>query len=1080
VTPKSNFSIYRSSAGSGKTYQLALEFIALVLVDPSLYNKILAVTFTNKATKEMKERILDFLIDLSLNRNDPLLDQLMEKTQLDQKLIVKHAKEIVGKILHQYSQFSVSTIDSFFQKIVKSFARELGLLGNFKVELDQDKVKQEIIDQVIDELGVDKEITNWLVDFSFSKVEDNQSWDIRPQIEILASEIFKESFRKPSKTLSEISRDDLIKYRKEIQGIKSDFEQKMKSEALHANELIEKHGLSVDDFSRKKSGPAGYFNRIIIKGEYDPKKLVREVCGSPDKWSTKTSSKKNEIQQVVESGLQQITQHLVDYYDKHFVDYATANEAMKNIYVFGILSQITAKLKDYRLEHDLMMISDVPMFLNGIISENEAPFVYEKTGTWFEHYLIDEFQDTSNFQWKNFKPLIENGLALGRNSLLVGDGKQSIYRWRGGDWNLILNKVSRELQAYNPEDIKLQTNWRSSANIVRVNNAFFKIFPVAIRADLSDKIESAEFPDDKKQQLLDKVIDVESLYDDANQEIAEKHKHETTGRIDINIFQKTEDISWKENSLKAMYSSIELLQENGFQPRDIAILVRKGDEGRKVIEGLLNHKNSEGANSATSYEAVSNESLYLKNSSAVRLIVNTISYCLNTEDKIALSEVAYNYKYVHFDQPDESDQNDLFYILDQKILPENFDEFCLNLTLLPAYEMVERIIQFYGINQTRHQGYLQAFQDLLLDYFSGDKKDINDFLEWWKEKGCRKSIQIPDDVNAMQVLTIHKSKGLEFRAVLVPFCDWKLDHDATKGNFLWCKSNEKPYSEIGYLPLKYSKALANTHYAGEYFSEMINAHIDNLNLVYVALTRAERYLMVNCPPKNQNLSGVGDMINHGIMKMLEEDSKEIEIVEKNNEDFDNYSIGHDDKSTSKEVLETIEKSTTGYQTSNWRHKIAIRKKGGVFFTKEGFEKKAKINYGLLVHEILASITNENHMGSSIEKYFLEGQISSDDKIVLKDQLEKIFAIPIVRDWFNTDWQVKAEAQIIMNDGHSKRPDRVLLNGQQAVIIDFKTGIEKAADKRQILSYKQVLIEMGFDDIQCYLLYIKDNKVTKVA
>lgn len=1075
------FSIYRSSAGSGKTYQLALEFISLAIQNPGLFNKILAVTFTNKATKEMKERILDFLIKLSLGQDKDLLNKVMEKTSLSEKEIARNAKDVVGKILHQYSQFSISTIDAFFQKIVKSFAKELGLLGNFKVELDQDKVKQEIIDQIIDELGENKELTEWLVDFSFSKVDENKSWNIRPQIESLANEVFKESFRPVGHGLSEINRNDFKKFLDQVRKIKQRFEKEMKAEAKKALDLIKSHGLAVDDFSYKGSGPAGYYNRILVRSDYEPKARVNQALENPEKWYSKSSPKKGEIQKVVESGLQEITASLVRYYNEHLIAYTTASEVLKNIYVFGILSQIIKKLKIYRQENDVMLISDVPMFLNGIIADNETPFIYEKTGTWYQNYLIDEFQDTSGFQWQNFKPLVENSLAQGNQSLLVGDGKQSIYRWRGGDWNLILNKVVEDLRSYQPEEKYLNTNWRSARKIIEFNNALFNYLPSVIGGGFNHMVGELSLPASEKNLLLSKIADIEKLYEDVEQLVAKKNIDLSKGRIEINAYQKGAPQSWKEQALEELPLAIEKLQLAGYQAKDIAVLIRKGDEGKQVIEQLIKYKRSEKAKKSVCYDAISNESLFLGNSSAIRIIINTITYSLDPDNKIAFGEICYNYNFLLGREISNPENGDLNFILEGDILPESFGEACASLIKLPVYEMIERIIQLFHLVDNQHKGYLQAFQDVVLDYFANEKKGISDFLAWWDEKGKRKSIQIPESVNAIQVMTIHKSKGLEFKAVLVPFCDWKLDHDATKSNYLWCKTDQKPYEEIGYLPLKYSSSLANSYFAQEYFEEMIKAHIDNLNLLYVAFTRAEEYLLINCPPISKEIKTAGDLVIKGIERLISGDESQNQVqTEKDEESIHKYSIGSLDPVSSSPDESNALEIGSGYVSSNWRQKIALRKKGGVFFTEKGEEKKAKINYGLLVHEILASIKNQKEAEVAVERYYLEGQISSEDKQTLTDQLNHIFSNPQVQSWFNTDWEVKAEVAIVVRNGYPKRPDRVLINGKKAIIIDFKTGLEKQIDQKQVVTYKNILAEMGFKEIKAYLLYIAMNKVIEVA
>lgn len=1075
---KETFSIYRSSAGSGKTHQLAIEFIALAIKNPTLFNKILAVTFTNKATKEMKERILTFLLKLANQEDAELLYQLAQKTDLSDKIIANNAQIVVGKILHQYSQFSISTIDAFFQKIVKSFAKELGLLGNYKVELDQDKIKQEVIDQIIDELGDDKELTNWLVDFSLAKVDENKSWNIRPQIETLANEVFKESFRPIEKSINQIKGVVFKNNREKVGDIKAGFEKEMKSKASKAIELIASHGLSVDDFSRKSGGPAGYFYRIINKKEFDPKKLVPEVCENPEKWATKTSSKKHEIQQVVEAGLQELTVSLVDYYQDHIQEYATATEILKNFYVFGILSHIVRKLKAYRQENDIMLISDVAIFLKEIIAENETPFIYEKTGTWYQHYLIDEFQDTSGYQWQNFKPLVENGLAQDLKSLLVGDGKQSIYRWRGGDWNLILNQVKEDLSKYHPEEKHLNTNWRSARKIIEFNNEIFTHLPLLISGEFENKIAGLTLPDSEKKILTSMSSDVKKLYEDVVQQVAAKNLDPSLGRIEINAYQKDTENPWKENVLDELPKVIERLQDVGFEARDIAILVRKSDEGKRVMEKLIKHKKSTDAKEGYSYESISSESLFLGNSTVIRLLINTIKYCLNQDDKISFAEICYNHQHLQKGENLKSINEDLQFILDGKVLPTAFFEEIDTLIRLPVYEMIERMIQLFHLGNEQNKGYLQAFQDLLLEYFSGESKDIHDFLIWWENKGKRKSIQMPDAVNAIRVLTIHKSKGLEFKAVLIPFCDWKLDHDSSKDNFLWCRTDQKPFADIGYMPLKYSNKLEQSYFVRDYFEEMFKAHIDNLNLLYVALTRAEEFLMLNCPPQSNGLKNAGDLILSGIEKLIQK--KEDYVTTQDDDSIKRYTIGSNKVVNNHIKTENPVTKNSNYQSSDWRSKIAIRKKGGLLLDAEGSDQKAKINYGLLVHEILSKIKNEKEAQNLVSNYLIEGLVSKKESQTLIDQLKIVFSNPIVQSWFNTDWKVKAEVSIIVKDDQPKRPDRVLLKGKNAIIIDFKTGIEKSNDKKQVLEYSTLLKEMGYQNVEAHLLYIASNKVIKVA
>jgi ATP-dependent exoDNAse (exonuclease V) beta subunit len=1008
-------------------------------------------------------------------------DVRREVGPLTDQQIADNAGIVIDKILHNYTQFSISTIDAFFQKIVKSFAKELGLLGNFKVELDQEKIMKEIIDQIMDDLGKEKELTGWLVDFSFSKVDDNKAWNIRPEIESLAKEVFKESFRNVEEALEGTGKAEFDFLLGQLKKTKKEFESVMISGATEALKLMEAHGLEIGDFAYNYGGPAGFFYRIKTRQEYDPKARARQALEDPEKWSTKTSPKKDQIRKVVDAGLHKITQSLVDHYDQHKAEYITALEIHRNLYVFGILKRITDKLRVYRQEHDVMLISDVAVFLNRIIADNDAPFIYEKTGSWYRHYLIDEFQDTSGYQWQNFRPLVENGLSQNYKSLLVGDGKQSIYRWRGGDWNLILQQVSIDLANYTPSEKRLDTNWRSDRKIVEFNNEVFSWLSRFINDGFSMEIEALSLPAGDKEVLLAMAGDVEKLYADVAQQVTAKNLTPSSGRIEINAYQKAEDTSWKDNVLLELPKTIEQLQDGGFEARDIAVLVRKSDDGKQVIERLMRYKHSPESEPKYCYDAISNESLFLGNSSAIRLLINTIKYGLDPEDAIARAEISFNYHQLSVESFNASHIHDLGFIQQSGLLPDDFEPSIQTFISLPVFEMIERIIQYYGLNDVRYKGYLQAFQDVVMEYFGSEVKDLNDFLEWWEEKGRRQSVQLPESMNAIRVMTIHKSKGLEFKALIIPFCDWKLDLEATKNNIIWCTTDKQPFDKSGILPLKYSKSLADSFFARDYYLEKIRAYIDNLNLLYVALTRAEKYLILNCPPPGKEPANVGDLMLKAIEHISSQASDKLPVHVNTDNDFvTRYHIGEPGVVLKSPATQAVHQVILPYQSADWSQKIAIRRRGVNFFESETPEWKTKINYGMLMHEILATIRSEQEAASLIDRYHQEGIISEEEKHMLSEQLNQIFLNDQVRSWFNTNAEIKTEATVLSGSDGERRPDRVLIEGKSAVVIDFKTGAEKPSDNRQVKEYQVLLKEMGYEKVEAYLLYIAQNKVVKVA
>ncbi len=492
--PDPPFKIYRSSAGSGKTYQLALEYICLALLSSGNFRHILAVTFTNKATREMKRRIVSFLWQLSNSGDPALLDQVNAQTNLSDEQIRDRSKTVLSQILHGYSHFAVSTIDAFFQKILRAFAREMGLLGNYKVELDENAVQQAIIDLTLADVGSNDRLTKWLVDFASNNIENSKTWDIRKDIERLTGEIFTENFKSFEADFQKHASDNQFvqQFLENLQKVRSKFEPEASSLAGKCVDVIERRGLNIEDFKYKQSGLAVWLIKVATKQDFNLSKRAINAAEGTNEWYSKTSEKQHEIQDLLTESLDQLFSSLVDYLKKNLPLYLAVVDFMRNVYTFGILSDIMKRLQNYRQENDIMLISDVNAFLKGIISENEMPFIYEKTGSWYRHFLIDEFQDTSQFQWDNFKPLIENSLAEGNKNLLVGDAKQSIYRWRGGDWELLANRINEEIRHDLLDEKALQTNWRSERNVVEFNNTLFTILPLLIQQYCNTQVDDPE------------------------------------------------------------------------------------------------------------------------------------------------------------------------------------------------------------------------------------------------------------------------------------------------------------------------------------------------------------------------------------------------------------------------------------------------------------------------------------------------------------------------------------------------------------------------------------------------------------
>ncbi len=442
-----NFLIYKSSAGSGKTYTLVKEYLKIVLLNPDDFRHTLAITFTNKAADEMKTRIMEKLGELAEGKDDALLNTLKNEGVTTD--IPAQAKKVLQNILHKYSYFSVLTIDSFFHRVIRAFAKELKLHLAYNIEIDSDKALAKITDDLLAEIGSDPALTRYLEDFALSRVEESKDWKIEKEIMRIGNEIFKERFfEKKSRLKNDVTdnRESMKQFIDTIFKITKSFESEMKDCAEKANEIMDRFGLDIMDFHYGRSGVMNYLLNKIKKGEYEPTSRIYEVYNDPKAWYGKKFY--SPVKEAVDAGLKDLLEKAVKNYENNYVTYITAKELSKSLYVIGIFKDLMEKLKDYRDEKRVMLISDTTNVLKQVIAEENSPFVYERIGNTYKYFLIDEFQDTSTYQWQNFLPLIINSLSENYFSMVVGDVKQSIYRWRNGNMKLLLEEIYKDLHNF--------------------------------------------------------------------------------------------------------------------------------------------------------------------------------------------------------------------------------------------------------------------------------------------------------------------------------------------------------------------------------------------------------------------------------------------------------------------------------------------------------------------------------------------------------------------------------------------------------------------------------------------------------
>lgn len=1093
------FIIYRSSAGSGKTYTLALEYLKLALQSPAAFRNILAVTFTNKATREMKGRIVQFLYELVNNKNQMLQEMLetsseLSATGLKGELLRKRARQVLSNILHAYSYFSVMTIDSFFQKVIRAFAREMGLQAGFAIELDQERVLDEVIDDLLSELGEPqhKLLQEWLVRFSEEKVESGKAWDFRRDVKQLARELFKEEYKLMQDAEDESAEGghDNRKYENvlsQLKAIVKTFENSMQSYGKEGLYMIEQHGLSSTDFAYGKSGVGNYFVRLSEKLDFDPKKRGRDAAEDAEKWTTKSSKKKEQILEVVHLGLQHILMKAITQYDREFILYQSALQLLKFIYAYGILRDIGKKLDDYKRENDLMLISDASVFLREIIGKDETPFIYEKIGSSFQHYLIDEFQDTSGMQWNNFRPLIENSLDSGNRNLVVGDVKQSIYRWRGGDWQLLLEKIQEDIAPWNTATFNLDMNYRSRKNIVEFNNWMFATLPKLIREEISAKLEGLG---EAERQILESRADIIThAYEDVQQKLPPNRlaNEAIQGYVRIEMLEKIqnteeedeESIHWKDQVRQKLPALVESLQDQGYALRDIAFLVRDKKAGKEVVDTLMEYKAKGLAKAGYSYEVISSESLFLNTSLTVGLLIDLLRILDHQQDAIAKGSAVYKYHklrnkalssdelhtiFMSACQPQDEESSSVFF----QWLPEAFQTLYPYLNTLPLYELVENLISIFELNEGNELAYLQAFQDAVLEYSGQETGDLYTFLRWWEDKGKETSVRVSEDVDAMRILTIHKSKGLQFKVVIIPFCDWELDHRVGQDNIIWTQTDKPPFDQFGLMPMRYSSRLSSTYFSMDYYQEMVKAYIDNLNLLYVAFTRAEEALYAFAAPavRNNGSCPVNSVAN-ALYNVFSTSGDNEHISNAWKEEQRIFTLGQKLSNTTLAQEESAGLQIHRYPSERWRDRLTVRPfaKGFFSFNEQG---EMIVNHAVIYRDVLANLYHADDLQRVLEKVSFERGISQQDKMTLMEHLQEVLSKAPLEDWFTTSFNaLYLKSSLSTEMGRLYQPDRVMLYEHQAIVIQF---YEDANDKESIGILKgaaQVLRQMDYQ-VQAYL------------
>ena len=1067
--------VYKASAGSGKTFTLATEYIKLLVHNPLNYRSILAVTFTNKATEEMKMRILSQLYGIwkQLPDSDSYAQKVQEETNLPMETIRQRSGEALHLLLHNYTGFRVQTIDAFFQSVLRNLARELELTANLRVGLNGDQIEELAVDQLIDQLKHTDMMLQWLLHYIMDSIQEDKSWSNNDEkktsfiheIKHFGKTIFRDYYKEHRNELNEKMTEEgfLEQYTTTLRQIREDAKERMLTIASSYFDTLEQEGFIVTDIKNGARGVSSYFQKIK-NGQFDPSVLnatALKAMEAPENWYKKDHSRAEELHVLADQVLIPMLRYTEEEREKQWNLYQSAQLTLRHLNNLRLLHSIEQKVKDLHEEANIFLLGNTHHLLHALIQDQDSPFIFEKIGAQLRHVMIDEFQDTSTVQWQNFKVLMRECMShAGSENLIVGDVKQSVYRWRSGDWRL-LNNIDQQFSSEMMEIRPLQTNYRSERNIIAFNNAFFTAAARQEQEDLSERDPVGA------QQLKD-------AYTDVCQQIPD-HR-ESFGYVEIRLLPAT---NYRERTLEQLTETVGTLIEQGISPDKMAILVRTNDNITLIADYF--------AQQMPEINIVSDEAFRLDASVSVRLLIDALRLLTHPADLLTKAQLVKTY---HREVLGE-DSSDSFLLLrninPDDLLPASYIAHFDELLMLPLYELVERLYAIFELHRLKDQSaYICAFYDCLTEFTMENSTGIDAFIETWELELHQKTIQ-SDELHGIRILTIHKSKGLEYDHVLLPFCDWQME----RGETIWCEPSEEPFCELPVAPIDYSSKMLGTIYEKDYLNEHLQLTVDNLNLLYVAFTRACKNLFVIGKRKAKAYRSA---IIEKVLPELELDGMVLEGVEDEQAAIF-FSYGtlcvHQEKQqqhTENVFLQPFGQLSLEIETFDSKTEFRQSNKSQQFVQaneEEEDQQQEYVKMGSILHHVFSTIRTVADIDVALRQLEQEGILYDDEITAAKvsSMLRKRLESPRVKEWFSDKWTLYNECSILYTDadGHvcERRPDRVMSDGQRLVVVDFKFGHPRPEYQEQVREYMTLLQQMGHHQVEGYIWYVYSNQIESV-
>lgn len=1075
--------ILKASAGSGKTFSLTTHFLIFLFSGPKKYREILAVTFTNKATAEMKDRVLSVLKGLA--EGDPAVNGYREYIKnafpaFSDAEIQKRANIIFKDILHDYGRFSISTIDKFVQQVVRSFNFELGIEAGYRIEMNFAKVTSDLSKMLHDTLDEKPELLKWVIDFAKQKIANNERWEYQKTLEKIANEIFTEDFQRFEAVIQQDVDDTLFS---EValqaeQAIK-DFEEQTLNTFAKCQELARSANLTVDDFkdkSRNQIGKLGTVKDAKIGDVLSLYPKLEKYIDNIDEWF---HPKSNNIG-AVESLYTMLNPVLVDgysYYKERFPNYQLARLIEENLYYLRLIREMSTLLSSYRKENSLLLISDAANLLSKINEgqEDNPAFIWEKVGNRYKHFLFDEFQDTSNGQWQNFLPIVKNVLSEssgeGTQHLIVGDVKQSIYRWRSGDSRLLLSGVEENLGSFFIQNESLLDNYRSSENVINFNNLIFDFAPRWVQERVNAMVEGNEEVRSFWEKMNYNDIIIRS-YQDSRQKSPNNVK--AGGIIEINEIpvannrargsqSRSEAL---QNTADALYKWIEV--EKRYTASQIGILVRTGRDAVALIDFL--YQDQKKRDNQNAYQVVSGSALLISNNDAVSLLINGLELLRSQPDAARIFKANCIQLYSQLqnqgaETPKIISSEEWLRIKDYSLtelvdfLPEQFCTQAAGLLHLPLSELIEQLISAFNLSSNvANLAYIFAFRDCVASFTAQGDRGLDAFLEWWHEESDKLFLPAEEGGDVIQVVTIHKAKGLAYDVVMLPLLGWEISK-AIVGENLWVGLQNTSFERLKHVPLGLNSKMQESVLSPAYYEERMLRYMDALNEIYVALTRAKHHLFINLIGEGKKLES--SFIASDIIRFALYNYEEIPGL-----------VSGELPAFSKNGKPTLgEENSWSFENYPHAHHLKLQLNKETSQQLQGLSPNKKQRLGILAHDLLSRTQELEDIGRNLLEMQQEGLIKQEELTEVQNAVSNVLKHEGLNKLFSGPYRHLNEQDIIASGGMSYRPDKILINENEAIIVDFKfTEKMENTHRDQIENYKYLLTEMKIPEVKGYLFY----------